>query len=306
MGPRMDIKGTITALVTPFDASGNVDVAALETLVQGNIDGGVDGLVPCGTTGESPTLSAAEWETVVSTTVKLAKNSSGKKIPVIAGTGSNNTAATVEKTKKAKELGVDAALVVNPYYNKPNQAGLIAHFKAVSAVGLPIVLYNIPGRTNITMTPQTVKALFDACPEIVAIKEATGSLDMATEILSLCPDIIVLSGDDPLTLPLMSVGAKGVISVLSNLAPKMVLGVTDNALKGNWDAARKQHIMNFPVAKAMFTDTNPCPMKLALAKKGIIKTPDVRLPLVASDDSTWGKVSSALAGDGVSNLLMGA
>jgi len=233
---------------------------------------------------------------VVSTTVKLVKES-GKSIPVIAGTGTNDTKSTVEKTKKAKGLGVDAVLVVNPYYNKPNQVGLTAHFTKVAEVGVPMVLYNIPGRTNINMTPATVAALYDALPMIIAIKEATGSLDQASEIAALCPGITILSGDDPLTLPLMSVGAKGVISVLSNMRPEKMLGVTRNVEKGDWAAARAQHLSNFALCKSLFVDPNPCPVKKAMAETGLIGSAMVRLPLVPSDAKTYAGIQAVLGED---------
>lgn len=212
----IELRGAFTALVTPFTQDGSqVDYEALQKLVEFQIEQGINGLVPMGTTGESPTVSHEEHDKVIAAVVKYTNG----RVPVIAGTGSNSTTEALRLTQAAKDAGADACLVVNPYYNKPCQKGLLAHFTAVAQVGLPIVLYNIPGRTGITMTPQTVAELFKL-PAVVAIKEATGSLDIATEIASLC-DITILSGDDTLTLPLMAVGAQGVVSVLSNACTSM-------------------------------------------------------------------------------------
>mmetsp|Transcript_10765 Transcript_10765/g.25720 ORF Transcript_10765/g.25720 Transcript_10765/m.25720 type:complete len:297 (+) Transcript_10765:54-944(+) len=295
MASRMKIQGAMTALVTPFTEDGSaVDYEALEKLVERQIAEGINGLVPVGTTGETPTVSTEEHAKIVQTVVKVAN----KRVPVIAGTGSNSTDKTVETSKKAKELGADALLVVNPYYNKPTQKGLIAHFKAVASVGLPIVLYNIPGRCGTLMTPATVAQLYNECPEIVAIKEATGNMDQASEIMSLC-DIQVVSGDDSLTLPLMAMGGTGVISVLSNLSPKRVLGVTDNVLKGDFAAARKAHIENFAVAKAMFAEVNPQPIKKACQLAGIIPTDRMRLPMVSVEPETAAKVEAAMKSAGL-------
>ncbi|GMF12541.1 unnamed protein product [Phytophthora lilii] len=229
----LKLQGTFTALVTPFTEDGSaVDYAKLRELVEWQIQEGINGLVPC------PTVSHEEHDRVIAEVVATVNG----RVPVIAGTGSNSTAEALRLTRAAKKHGADACLVVCPYYNKPTQKGLYAHFKAVAEVGLPVVVYNIPGRTNVNLSPQTIAELYKL-PNIVAIKESTGSLDQAMEIAALC-DITILSGDDNLTLPLMAMGATGVISVLSNASPKKVLAVTDPMLKGDYAAARKAALEN--------------------------------------------------------------
>ena len=268
------IQGALTAMVTPF-RDGRVDYAQLSGNVAFQIDQGIDGLVPVGTTGESPTLSHEEHRKVIEHVVEQAAG----RTKVVAGTGSNSTAEALELTQHAKAVGADAALMVNPYYNKPSQEGLYRHFMQVADdVGLPIVLYNIPGRTNITMSPATVARLARH-PMIAAIKEATGSLDIASEIANLCgDDITIVSGDDSLTLPLMSIGGKGVISVLSNIIPAKVKALSAAALAGDFVAARKQHLELFPLFKGMFIETNPVPIKTAMAMMNA-DTGELRLPL---------------------------
>lgn len=291
---RLQLEGVFTAIVTPFSADGTtVDFEALGRLLDAQIAGGVAGIVPCGTTGETPTLSAAEKLEVISFCVKKAAG----KMTVIAGTGSNNTAASVAATQAAKDVGADCCLIVNPYYNKPSQAGLVAHVQAINAVGLPIMLYNIPGRTACTMEPSTVAAIYKSCDQVCAVKEATGSLDMASEIRSLC-DIAVLSGDDSLTLPLMSVGGKGVVSVLSNLAPEKVVGMVKTALGGDFAAAAAQHIELFPLFKAMFCETNPVPVKYAMHLAGMCE-PSVRLPICALEPASRTIVEDMLVAKGI-------
>ena len=257
----MQLRGAYTALITPFTADGSaVDHDRLRANVDAQIAGGIDGVVPTGTTGESPTITHPEHQAV------------------IAGTGSNSTAEALATTKHAKSVGADAALMVNPYYNKPTQEGLYRHFMTIAdAVDLPIMLYNIPGRTNVTMAPATVARLYENA-NIVAIKEATGSLDMASEIRSLC-DITILSGDDSLTLPLMSVGAVGVVSVLSNLMPAKVKALCDAANANDLPEARKLHGELFHLCKGLLTlSTNPIPIKAAMRLAGL-DTGAVRLPL---------------------------
>ncbi len=268
------IEGTYTALVTPF-AKGKVDFTRFRANIQAQVKAGVTGIVPVGTTGESPTLSHDEHCKVIETAVKAAKG----RVQVIAGTGSNCTAEAVDYTKHAKKAGADGALMVNPYYNKPTQEGLYRHFMTVAdTVDLPIILYNIPGRTNITMTPATVARLYKH-DNIVAIKEATGSLDMAGEIASVC-DIPMLSGDDSLTLPLIAVGAKGVVSVASNIVPDRVVALASNALMGDFASALAIHRSLFPLMKNLFIETNPVPVKYAMQLMGL-DTGEVRLPLCA-------------------------
>ena len=266
------LQGVYTAMITPF-ADGRVDEDRLRGNVEFQIDKGVDGLVPVGTTGESPTLSHEEHLRVIEVVVDAAAG----RVKVVAGTGSNNTAEALEYQKHAKSVGADAGLMVNPYYNKPTQEGLYRHFMTIAdAVDLPIVLYNIPGRTGIALTPQTVARLA-AHPNIVATKEATGSMDIASEIASLC-DITIVSGDDSLTLPLMAIGGKGVISVVSNLVPDRVKAMVDDALRGSFAAARAKHLELFPLFKGAFLETNPIPIKTAMQLAGM-DTGDLRLPL---------------------------
>jgi len=273
---RLELSGVYPALVTPFtgDGGSKVDLAALERLVDAQIHAGVAGLVPIGTTGESPTLSAPEKAEIIALCVKKAAG----KVKVIAGTGSNDTGGTVAATKLAKEAGADACLIVNPYYSKPSQEGLYQHVAEVNKVGLPIVLYNIPGRTGVTMQPSTIARIFKNCDQVCAVKEATGSLDIASEIRCLCPDITILSGDDSLTLPLMSVGGKGVISVLSNAAPERVVSMVNAGVKGDFKSAMEEHLKLFPLFKGMFCETNPVPCKYAMSLAGMCE-PTVRLPL---------------------------
>ena len=286
------IQGALTALVTPF-RGGQVDYARLTANVQFQIEKGIDGLVPVGTTGESPTLSHDEHRTVIDHVVQTV----AKRVPVIAGTGSNSTKEALDLTRHAQIAGADGALMVNPYYNKPTQEGLYRHFMTVAdAISLPIVLYNIPGRTGITMSPQTVARLARH-PNIVAIKEATGSLDIASEIAALC-GITILSGDDSLTLPLMSIGGKGVISVLSNIIPEQVKALTAAGLKGDYLTARKLHLRLFPLFKGMFVETNPIPIKTAMAMAGL-DTGELRLPLCELTDANRAGLQALLRENGL-------
>lgn len=264
--------GSFVALVTPFH-NGKVDTEKLEALVDLHVEAGTNGLVPCGTTGESATLSHDEHRLVVETVVRRADG----RIPVIAGTGSNSTTEAVSLTRHAKEAGADAALLITPYYNKPTQKGLVAHFEAVAAgTDIPLVLYNVPGRTGVNMLPRTVVEC-SRFPNVVGIKEASGSVDQTVEILRES-DLIVLSGDDSLTLALMSVGAKGVISVAANVVPKLMVDLVDLAAAGDLDGAREVHYRLYPLFKAMFVETNPIPVKAAVAMQGHID-PELRLPL---------------------------
>lgn len=285
----LSLKGAFTALVTPFKEDHSVDYDTLIAQVEFQITEGINGLVPVGTTGECPTLSHDEHDKVIETVVKAAAG----RVPVIAGTGSNSTVEAVRLTQKAKESGADAALVVNPYYNKPNQAGLRKHFEQIAAVGLPIVLYNIPGRTGITMSPETIASLAAEFPNIVAVKEATGSLDQASAIAALS-NIQILSGDDSLTLPLMSIGGTGVVSVLSNLSPKKVLAITDACLKGDFAAARKAHVESFPLMRAMFAEVNPQPIKECMLLAGKLPCAELRLPMVRVAAETREDLKAAL------------
>lgn len=290
------LQGAMTAMITPFVAD-QVDYPRLERHVEYQIERGIDGLVPVGTTGESPTLSHEEHRKVIQTVVQTVSG----RVRVIAGTGSNATQEALELTRHAKAVGADAALMVNPYYNKPTQEGLYRHFMTVAdTVELPIVLYNIPGRTSITMSPQTVARLATH-DNIIAIKEATGSMDIASEIASLC-DITILSGDDSLTLPLMSIGGRGVISVLSNLLPDRVKALTDAALAGDFELARELHLRLFPLCKVMFLETNPIPIKTALAITGM-DSGQLRLPLCEMGKANRAALETVLREQGVLEAL---
>lgn len=271
----MELKGVFTALVTPF-RNGHIDEKAFKNLVDFQLKGGVDGLVPCGTTGEAPTLSYEEHEKVIELTVKFAKG----KVPVIAGTGSNSTKEAIELTETAKKLGADFTLHTTPYYNKPTPQGLYEHFKAIAdAVDIPIVLYNIPGRTGINMAPETIFKL-SRIKNIVGIKEAAGSLTQTSEIYRLTKGKFpILSGDDNLFLPMMSVGATGVISVLSNFIPKDIKSLYNAFLvDNNIKKATDIHTRLMPLFQAMFVETNPIPVKETMAYMGMIKR-EYRLPL---------------------------
>lgn len=269
------LQGSFVALVTPFRA-GKVDEKALADLVEWHVKSGTKGLVPCGTTGESPTLSHDEHRAVVAKVIEKAQG----RIPVVAGTGSNSTDEAVTLTKHAVKAGAQGVLVITPYYNKPTQDGLYAHFaKVAEAAGeLPVVLYNVPGRTSVDLLPQTVEKLCRNIPNIVAIKEATGSVDRTSELLDRVPDLIVLSGDDSLTLPIMSVGGTGVISVLANVVPAETQALCAAALRGDLAEAKRLHKRLYPLAKNLFVETNPIPVKYALARIGRI-SPEIRLPL---------------------------
>jgi len=289
--------GAITALVTPFTSSGKVDENRLREQVDYQIKGGIDGLVPVGTTGESPTLDFAEHLRVIQITIEQAKG----RVPVIAGVGANATTEAVHLHTEAKNLGATAGLSVNPYYNKPSQEGLYRHFMTLAdTVDLPIVLYNIPGRTGITMTPQTVARL-NSHKNIVAIKEATGLPDMTSEISSLC-DITIVSGDDSLTLPLMSIGAKGVISVVSNLLPNDVKQLTKHALAGDFTEAARVHYKLYPLIKSLFLDGNPAGIKYAMQVAGL-DGGAMRLPLVEATEPTRKLISEWVAKHGVKGVI---
>ena len=264
--------GSIVAMVTPFK-DGEVDYDKLGELVEYHIANGTNAIIPCGTTGESPTLTHIEHGEVVGKVIEVANG----RIPVIAGTGSNNTSEAVSMTSHAKEAGADGSLLITPYYNKPTQKGIYEHYKAIlEEVDIPIIVYNVPSRTGVSISPETVARLaeFD---NIVAIKEATGDIDQASQILNMC-DITVLSGDDSLTLPIMSIGGKGVVSVLANILPREVSELTSSFLKGDIENAQRLHNRFFPVCKAMFIETNPIPVKTAMKLLGRLNG-EMRLPL---------------------------
>ena len=264
--------GSIVAIVTPF-LDGEVDYKKLRELVEFQIANGTNGIVPCGTTGESPTLTHDEHDKVIKEIVDVAKG----KVFVLAGTGSNSTSETLRLTKSAKEVGADGALVITPYYNKPTQKGMYLHFKAVTdSVDIPVVIYNVPSRTGVSISPETVAKLAEI-KNIVGIKEASGDLDQTSDILSRC-DINVLSGDDSLTLPIMSVGGKGVISVAANIVPKDVSNMVSLFAKGDVKEAQKLHSKLFKLCRAMFIETNPTPIKAAMKLLGRLNG-EYRLPL---------------------------
>ncbi len=267
--------GAFTALVTPF-RNGEVDVEALENLVEFQIGQGIHGLVPCGTTGETPSMSEAEDRLVIGTVVRVANG----RVPVIAGTGSNSTDMAIKYTKMAEEEGADGSLQVSPYYNKPTQEGLYRHFAAIAeSTSLPIVLYNIPGRTSINISAETTARLAEI-PNIVGTKEATHSMDMASDIRRLCgEDFDILSGDDSLTLPLMSLGGRGVISVAANVAPAVVSDMVNALLIGDFERGRELHYDLLPLCRALFIETNPIPVKTAASILGLCSD-EMRLPMI--------------------------
>lgn len=290
-------EGAFTAIITPFTEDGSVDKTALAKLVERQIEGGIDGLVPCGTTGESATMSPAEQLDVISTVVDVANG----RVPIIAGTGSNDTRRSVDMTRKVAEIdGVDAALVVVPYYNKPGQRGLIGHFtKVADEGGLPVVLYNVPGRTVISMTPQTIAELATH-RNIVAVKEASADMTLDTEVLASVPeDFAVLSGDDFTTFHLVAMGAQGCISVVSNLAPAMMSEMVSSLRSGNLERARELHHKVVPLAKVLFSDANPVPTKAAAKMLGWC-TDVARAPLYRPDQALETRVKAALEAAGIS------
>lgn len=278
------LRGCATALVTPFTADGSVDEKRLRDLIEYQIAGGVRVLVPCGTTGESVTMNDEENKLVIRTTVELARG----RAKVIAGTGSNSTAVTIERSKGARQIGVDAVLTVAPYYNKPTQEGLYAHFRAIAEAvdGLPVVIYNVPGRTSSNIAAETTLRLARDVENIVAVKEASGNLSQIMEILRGRPENFrVISGDDALTLALIALGAEGLISVASNEAPALMSQLNDLALAGKWDEARKLHYRLLPLMEVNFIESSPGPVKAAMAMMGLLEE-NLRLPLVPVQEKT--------------------
>ena len=272
----MQYVGAYTALVTPFK-NGKVDEERYREFIEWQISEGIDGLVPCGTTGESATLTHQEHEEVIRICIDQAK----KRVPVIAGAGSNNTTEAIRLTKFAREAGADAALHITPYYNKPTQQGLIEHFKVIgSAVDLPLVVYNVPGRTSVSIAPATMARMFREIPNVVGIKEATGNMAHVSDIIEYCGSgLDVLSGDDFTVLPLLALGGTGVISVVSNLLPKAMAAMCAAFRAGDMAKARELHYSMMPISRACFVETNPIPVKTALAKMGRMDI-EMRLPLV--------------------------
>lgn len=282
-------KGSIVAIVTPFK-NGEIDEESLRALVEFQIENGTDGIVPCGTTGEASTLDYDEHDRVIEIVVQQAN----KRVPVIAGTGSNSTKEAIEITEHAKKVGADGALLVTPYYNKPTQEGLYRHYKTVAeSVALPQILYNVPGRTGVNLLPATVARLSDIT-NIVGIKEASGSLQQVSEILSLCGDKIeVLSGDDFITFPIMACGGSGVISVTANIMPKEVAAMVDAYNAGDLEEARRLHLWLLRISNAMFIETNPTPVKAALGLMGKCDD-EVRLPLAPMSEANTAKLAAVM------------
>ncbi len=288
-------KGAITALVTPFK-DGKLDEESYRKFIEWQIEEGIDGLLPCGTTGESATLSHEEHKDVIRICIEQAKG----RVPVLAGTGSNNTKEAIELTKFAKDMGADAVLLITPYYNKPTQEGLLAHYKAIAKeVSIPMVVYNVPGRTGVNILPSTLQKLKKEIPEVIGIKEATGNLKQVSEIVKACgEDFCVLSGDDFTTLPLLSVGGRGVVSVVSNILPKKTSDMCNLYLNRDTEKAKEIHYDLFPIAKAMFLETNPIPVKTALALMGKMEL-EFRLPLINMKPENEDKLKKILKTHGL-------
>jgi 4-hydroxy-tetrahydrodipicolinate synthase len=279
-------QGSFVAMVTPF-RNGKVDEAKLKELVELHIANGTDGLVPCGTTGEAPSLSHDEHHRVVELVIEAARG----RIRVVPGTGSYSTSDAIEMTKHAERAGAAAALVVNPYYNKPTQEGLYRHFRAVAeSVAIPILVYNIQGRTAVNVETATLARLVRDVKNIVGVKEASGSLDQMSQVIAACgPDFSVLSGDDNITLPLLAIGGSGVISVIANIVPRETADLVHAALEGDWKRARDLHYRLFPLARAAFLETNPIPIKEMMAMAGMLE-PEFRLPMCRMSDTNREKL----------------
>jgi 4-hydroxy-tetrahydrodipicolinate synthase len=283
-------QGSFVAMVTPF-RNGKVDEAKLRELVEFHIAHGTDGLIPCGTTGESPGLTHDEHRRIVELVIEAARG----RIRVVAGTGSNSTAEAIELTKHAERAGAAGALVVNPYYNKPTQEGLYRHFRAVAeSVAIPILVYNIQSRTAVNVETDTLARLVRDVASIAGVKEASGSLDQMSQVIAACgPDFSVLSGDDNITLPLLAIGGSGVVSVIANIVPRETADLVHAALDGDWKRARDLHYRLFPLARAAFLETNPIPIKEAMAMAGMLE-PEFRLPMCRMGDANREKLRAIL------------
>jgi len=283
-------KGSIVAIVTPF-RNGKVDEKKLRDLIEFQIKNGSSGIVPCGTTGESATLTFDEHEKVIEVTIKQVN----KRVPVIAGTGSNSTQEAIMLTQQAARAGADASLQVSPYYNRPTQKGLYEHFKAIAqSVKIPIILYNIAGRTGVNIEPETIARLAQDCKNIVAVKEASGSLDQMSRIKQFCPkEFDLISGDDGLTLPVLSIGGIGIISVVANIVPADVASLVTAFQKGDFKKAKELHYKLLPLIKAVFLETNPIPVKTAMGLLGMCD-PGLRLPMCSMSADNLEKLKKAL------------
>ena len=281
--------GALSAIVTPFN-DGAIDEVALRDLIEWQIGAGVSGIVPCGSTGESATLSHAEHEQVI----KIAIEQTKKRVPVVAGTGSNSTAEAIRLTAAAREMGADAALLISPYYNKPTQEGIYKHYKMIAqSVDLPLIIYNIPGRTGSNIMPETMARLCEV-RNIAGVKEASGSMDQISDIRRLCGErLTILSGDDSMTLPMLALGAKGVISVITNIMPREMNEMACAALEGNYTRAREIHYRMLPMMRALFIETNPIPIKhaMSLLKKC---SPEVRMPLTPMSPPAADKLKAVM------------
>jgi 4-hydroxy-tetrahydrodipicolinate synthase len=286
--------GSMVALVTPF-RDGKVDWQSLEALVEFHIENDTNGIVPCGTTGESATLDHKEHHEVIERVVKAVN----RRVPVIAGTGSNSTAEAVALTKAAEKAGADGALMISPYYNRPTQEGIYQHYKKVaSEVGIPIIVYNIPGRTGSKIEPETLARLSEI-KNVAGVKEATGSVDQAIDVIRLCGDnLAVYSGEDSLTFSLMALGGKGVISTVANITPKEMSELTDACLKGNWESGRKLQLKLIPLIRSVFLETNPIPIKTALSLMGKCAG-ELRLPLTPMSEGNLKKLQQQMTAFGL-------
>jgi 4-hydroxy-tetrahydrodipicolinate synthase len=283
------IRGVLPALITPFTRDNKVDKEGLQQNIEFLIKNGVSGIVPCGTTGESATLSIEEHEKVIEIAIDCST------VPIVAGTGSNNTTEALELTRSAMDAGADAALLITPYYNKPNDRGMLAHFKKIAnEVDIPIILYNVPSRTGVNLKPEVVAELAKE-GNIIGVKEASGNLDQVTRILEMTrdEDFEVISGDDGLTLPIMAIGGAGVISVVANVAPKLMVSMVEAFRKGNMEEARRLHLLLAPLTRAVFLETNPIPIKKAVELIGL-PAGDLRLPLASMSNENEKKLKTAL------------
>ena len=286
-------EGILPAIITPFlrNPSMDLDIEGLRSNISFLVDSGVDGIVPCGSTGESATLSFEEHEKVIEVTLEEVNG----RVPVLAGTGSNNTTEALKLTKAARDLGVEGVLAISPYYNKPNRAGLIRHYQALADCDIPVVMYNVPGRTGQNLLPQWVAELA-SYPNIVAIKEASGDINQISQVIELTrdEDFSVISGDDNMTLPMMSLGAVGVISVSANIVPRQMIDLYQAFLKGDYEKARKMHFSLSPLIRALFAESNPIPVKKAVEMRGMAGGP-VRLPLADAGKETVELLHKVLA-----------
>lgn len=300
----IQLRGAFTAMITPMKEDGSIDYDGYRKLLRFQMEEGIDGLVPLGTTGETPTLDEDEEQRIIDVVmeeVRAFEKEKGVKVPVVLGAGSNNTRDAVRYTERAKKAGADAALVVTPYYNKPSSEGIFRHFEAVSRVGIPILVYNIAGRTGKNIDTPTLSRIADL-PNIAGVKEASGSISQMTDVIATIkskhPDFAVLSGDDAMTLPLLASGGDGVVSVVSNAAPAPVSEMVRAALSGDYDAARKIHYRLLPFFKAAFVDGNPTSIKYAMRVKGL-PSGSVRLPLVDVSDEAKKIIEEALSACGL-------